>query len=63
MKKKEIKQKSNQELREMLVDHRQRLGQLKYELSSKKHKNVMEIRMLRKEIAQIITLLKQKNVK
>ena len=61
MKKKELRQKNKNELNEILADHKQRLGQLKYELASKKHKNVMEIRTLRKEIARIITLLKQKN--
>jgi len=61
MKKKELRQKTTQELREMLTDHRQRVGQLQYELASKKHKNVMEIRTLKREVARIITLLKQKH--
>ena len=61
MKKKELKQKSVRELNEMLVENQQKLGMLKYELSSKKLKNVMEIRQLRREIARIITLLKQKH--
>lgn len=59
MKIKELRQKSVKDLNEMLVGHRQRLGFLRYEMTSKKHKNVMEIRQTRREIARIITLLKQ----
>jgi len=61
MKLKELKQKTNKELNEILVEDRYKLGELKYELSSKKLKNVMEIRQLRRKIARIITLLKQKH--
>ena len=59
MKKKELKQKSVRELNEILVENRQKLGQLKFELAAKKAKNVKQAKELRREIARIITLLKK----
>ena len=41
----------------MLVDSRERLRSLKFDLASGKVKNVREIRELKKTIARILTLL------
>lgn len=60
MKIKELRQKTEKELNELLIEARNKLGQLKFDLSSKKLKNVREIRKLRREIAQMTTLLKEK---
>ena len=59
MKINEIKQKSNTELQQILRDNRERLRQLRFDLMSGKVKNVREIRKNRKEIAQILTIIKQ----
>jgi large subunit ribosomal protein L29 len=63
MKIKELGQKTEKELRDLLIESRQKLGQLKFDLSSKKLKNVREIRELKKDIARILTILKDRHVK
>ena len=55
----ELKQKSKAELQKMLQEQRERLRNLRFDLASGKVKNVREIRVLRKEIARILTILKQ----
>ena len=55
----ELKQKSKDELKKILQDLRERLRQLRFDLAAGKVKNVREIRKIKKEIARILTLLKQ----
>jgi len=59
MKVKELKQKTQKELNDILVENRRKLGQLRFDLASKKLKNIREIRGLRRDVARIITILKQ----
>ncbi len=54
----ELKQKSKEELQKTLEDDREKLRQLRFDLSAGKVKNVREIRNIKKEIARILTLLK-----
>ena len=56
----ELRQKSKEELKKFLKDNRERLRNLRFDLSAGKVKNVREIRKIKKEIAQILTLLKLK---
>ena len=56
----ELRQKSQTELRKLLQESREKLRQLRFDLASGKVKNVREIRMTKKDIARILTLLKQK---
>ncbi len=58
MKIQELRQKPKDELLKLLVDHRERLRNLKFDLASGKVKNVRQIREFRKDIARILTLLK-----
>ena len=58
MKVNELKQKSKEELQKTLEDDREKLRQLRFDLSAGKVKNVREIRNVKKEIARILTLLK-----
>ena len=62
MKTKDLHQKTEKELNELLIDNRYKLGKLKFDLSSKKIKNVREIRDLRRDVAKILTILNEKNV-
>ncbi len=55
----ELKQKNKEELKKLLQEDRERLRQLRFDLSAGKVKNVREIRNLKKEIARILTLLKK----
>ena len=59
MKVRELKQKTKKELNDILVENRRKLGQLRFDLASKKLKNIREIRGLRRDVARIITILKQ----
>lgn len=53
----ELRRKSKDELKKILQDNREKLRQLRFDLSAGKVKNVREIRHIKKEIAQILTLL------
>jgi len=55
----ELRQKSKNELQKMLQNSQERLRQLRFDLAAGKIKNVREIRKIKKEIAQILTLLNQ----
>jgi large subunit ribosomal protein L29 len=59
MKLKELRQRSKLELEKILRESREKLRQLRFDLSSGKVKNVREIRQLRREIAQVLTVLRQ----
>ena len=62
MKKKELQQLKNKplpELQKRLKENRDKLWQLKVDLVSGKVKNVREIRVTRKNIAKILTLINQ----
>jgi len=54
----ELRQKPIQDLQKILEDNREKLRELRFGLSTGKVKNVREIRKIKKEIAQILTLLK-----
>ncbi len=57
MKIKELRQKSKKELSNLLKENRRKVGQLQFDLASKKLKNVRQVRELRRDIARILTLL------
>ncbi|MDD2677866.1 MAG: 50S ribosomal protein L29 [Candidatus Paceibacterota bacterium] len=57
MKNKELKLKTKEELNLLLAEDRKKLRDLKVNLSKGKVKNVLSIRMLKKEIARILTIL------
>ncbi len=60
MKLKELKQKTDRELQNLLWENKQKLGKLRFDLSAKKLKNVKEHKELRREIARIATILKER---
>ncbi len=55
----ELRSRSKEELQKLLQDLREKLRQLRFDLSGGKVKNVSEIRHIKKDIARILTLLKQ----
>jgi large subunit ribosomal protein L29 len=59
MKAKELRQKSEAELKKLLQEKRERLRALRFDLVSGKVKNVREIRETKKDIARILTLLNE----
>jgi large subunit ribosomal protein L29 len=54
----ELRQKPKGELQRVLRDNQEKLRQLRFDLASGKIKNVREIRGVKKEIARILTLLR-----
>ena len=59
MKISEIKQKPKKELQRILHESQEKLRELRFDLSAGKVKNVREIRQIKKDIARIMTILKQ----
>jgi len=55
---KELKRKSNQELQQTLINLRDKLRELRFNLAGGKVKNIKEIRGTKRDIARILTLLK-----
>ena len=63
MKKKEIeelKHKPAAELQGLITEARERLRILKFDLAAGKVKNVKDLRILRKDIARLLTFIAQK---
>lgn len=54
---KEFRQKTKKELENLLVFNHEKLRKLRFDLASKKLKNVHEIKQVKKEIARLLTLL------
>ncbi len=52
----ELKTKPNPELEKVLMEKRERLRSLRFDLAAGKVKNVSEIRKVRKDIAKILTI-------
>lgn len=59
MKIREIRQKSKPEIQRIILDNREKLRQMRFDLAAGKVKNVREIRKIKKEIAQLLTILNQ----
>jgi large subunit ribosomal protein L29 len=55
----EIRKKSKAQLKKILINKRERLRKLRFDLASGKLKNVREIRTLKKDIARILTILQE----
>jgi ribosomal protein L29 len=59
--KKEISKKNNADLMKELDEKRLKLRDIRFGLAGSKSKNVKEQKMIKKEIARILTILKLKN--
>jgi len=56
---KELKQKTDNELKDLLIHLRNSLRELRFNLIGGKVKNINEIHRTRRDIARVLTLLKQ----
>jgi ribosomal protein L29 len=63
MKWKELQEKSDNELKNLLASSREHLRELRFKTNNDQLKNVREIRTERKNISNILTLIKQKQNK
>jgi len=59
MKASDLRQKSKQELKDLLREKRARVDELRWQLAQKKMKNVKELSVVKKDIARILTLLRE----
>jgi large subunit ribosomal protein L29 len=57
MKVSELRPKSQSDLQKVLLEKRERLRQLRFDLAAGKIKNVREIRKIKKDIARILTII------
>lgn len=60
MKTKELRQKNKNELNEMLKEKNKRIFEIRYQGVFKNVKNIKEARNLKKDVARILTILKEK---
>lgn len=61
MKTKELRQKNKNELSDTLKEKNKRIFELRYQGIFKSVKNVKEARNLKKDVARILTILKENN--
>ena len=54
---KELKKKTGKELNQILSESREKLRDLRFKDANKRLKNIREIRLIRKTIAQVLTLM------
>lgn len=58
MKIKEIREKTENELKKDLVEFRNKVAKMRFDISAKQVKNHREIRKSKKDIARILTIMK-----
>lgn len=58
---KELRLKEIEELNQLLKDSRKKLDDLRFKVKQGQLKNVREIRFVKKDIAKIMTVIKEKN--
>jgi len=63
MESKEIRHKTKLELEKLLTEKREGLRALNFKKEARQFKNVSEIKNIRKDIARILTILKEKSSK
>lgn len=62
MKTEELRKKTLEELNKLLIESKKKLQDLKFDLSLGKVKNINIVRGLKKDIARIQTIIKEKNL-
>jgi len=60
MKTKELREKNIEELKKLLSEKREVVRKMRFDISTKQTKNHREIRMAKKDIARILTLINEK---
>jgi len=59
MKIKEIREKSVEELKKLLAEKREAVRKLRFDIAAKQVKNIREMRRDKRDIAKILTILKE----
>ncbi len=63
MKPRELRQKTDKELNQTLFDLREKLRELRFNLVQGKVKNIKEVHQTKKDIARILTILRERQLK
>lgn len=63
MKIKELREKTEKELKKLLLSQREKLRDLRFKVSQKQLKNIREIRSIKRNIAKILTVTREKKGK
>ena len=63
MKFNQLQQKSETELKQLLVKTREKIRDLRFKIASRQHKDLRDLREARKLVAQIMTLFNSKKKK
>ena len=63
MKPRELRQKTDKELKQILFDLREKLRELRFNLVQGKVKNIKEVHQTKKDIARILTILEERQSK
>jgi len=58
---KELRLKEITELNQLLKDNRKKLDDLRFKIKQGQLKNIREIRLVKKDIAKILTVIREKN--
>lgn len=58
----ELQQKPKEELEDFLKEQREKLRQLRFDLAAGKVKNIGKLRQIKKDIARILTLLRNEAI-
>lgn len=59
---KELREKSEQELQKLLKLHREQVRDLRFKVAAKQHKDVRELRVEKRTVAKILSILKEKHI-
>jgi large subunit ribosomal protein L29 len=57
---KELREKTDEELRKLLVEFREKMRNLRFKIASKQLKNVREMYATKKTIARILTVIRER---
>jgi large subunit ribosomal protein L29 len=63
MKPDKLKKKTSPELQDLLIEKRKKLEDLRFDLAAGKLKNIKGIREIKKDIARILTFLREQEIK
>ena len=62
MKIKEIREKSDKELLKMIAEKREYLRDIRFKIASKQFKNFNELNITKKDIAKLLTIMKERQL-
>jgi len=59
---KELRKKTEEELLKLLKVQREQMRDFRFSIAAKQHKDVRDLRQIKKDIARLLTVLKEKKI-